>query len=578
MPIAGRTEIEAKYVVPDGSIFERLLAIESLGEYRLVARGEQRVTDRYFDTQHRDLFHGGYACRRRVGDAGGPEVVAVKGLGGARGAVHRRSEHEVKVPPGTPVERWPAGPGRDIVLQLTRERPLVELFTVSQHRTVRDVKRRGRRVAVLSLDRVEFGAGATPAAYELEIELTPFGDAADLRALGKLLHPFSLQAQPLSKFERALALMDTGVVAAPRRGDGRGRRQPEAPATSARSGSQAASAGSARPAPSSEPGPPGAPAARALRKGKRPGVLPGDPMAEAGRKILRFHFEKMLAHEAGTIAGDDPEELHDMRVATRRQRAALRIVEPHFRRKAIRPVRDGLRTLGGCLGAVRDLDVLLAAARAHQSNLGATDARDFQHLVDAWTRGRDAARVQMLAHLSGQSYADFKDSYTSFLDTPGAGARAPAADVVPRPTLVSHVLRPELWAHYGAVCAFETVLPWASVETLHALRIEGKRLRYLLEFFREVLDRCVEEAIESVVALQDQLGELQDAVVTIGLVRDFLAGPEAAANPGAAASAGRYLESRQARIGELRRSIDRPWNGVSGSAFKSCLSRAVAAL
>ena len=53
----------------------------------------------------------------------------------------------MKVPPGTPPERWPAGPGRDIVLQLARERPLVELFTVSQHRTLRDVKRRGRRIA-----------------------------------------------------------------------------------------------------------------------------------------------------------------------------------------------------------------------------------------------------------------------------------------------------------------------------------------------------------------------------------------------------------------------------------------------
>jgi hypothetical protein len=74
------------------------------------------------------------------------------------------------------------------------------------------------------------------------------------------------------------------------------------------------------------------------------------------------------------------------------------------------------------------------------------------------------------------------------------------------------------------------------------------------------------------------LGELQDAVVTIGLIRDFLAGPGAAANPGAAAAAGRHLESRELRIQELRRGLDGPWSAVSSSAFKSCLSRAVAAL
>ena len=113
---------------------------------------------------------------------------------------------------------------------------------------------------------------------------------------------------------------------------------------------------------------------------------------------------------------------------------------------------------------------------------------------------------------------------------------------------------------------------------LHELRIESKGLRYLLEFFREALDPCVEEAIEAVVAVQDHLGELQDAVVTIALVREFLAAPEAAANPEAAAAAGRYLESRQARIAELRGGVDRPWMGVSAPRFKSCLARAAAAL
>jgi CHAD domain-containing protein len=184
----------------------------------------------------------------------------------------------------------------------------------------------------------------------------------------------------------------------------------------------------------------------------------------------------------------------------------------------------------------------------------------------------------MQAHLEGREYAEFKERYARFLETPGAGARTRTANEVPRPTLVAHVVPAEIWAHYAAVLVFGTVLPWASVETLHALRIEGKGLRYLLEFFREVLDPSVEEAIEAVVALQDHLGELQDGCVTIGLVRDFLAGPEAATRPEAAAAAGRYLESRQARIEELRRSVDRPWKRVSGAAFKACLARAAAAL
>lgn len=68
---------------------------------------------------------------------------------------------------------------------------------------------------------------------------------------------------------------------------------------------------------------------------KDPGVLPDDPMSEAGRKVLRFHFGRMLEHEPGTRLGDDIEELHDMRVATRRMRSAFRVFTSYFDRDAL---------------------------------------------------------------------------------------------------------------------------------------------------------------------------------------------------------------------------------------------------
>ncbi len=86
MPGASRTEIEAKFVVPDAATFAALLALEGLGDYRFLPRGEQEVTDRYMDTPERNLFHDGYACRQRQTSASSEVVVAVKGLGGVRGA------------------------------------------------------------------------------------------------------------------------------------------------------------------------------------------------------------------------------------------------------------------------------------------------------------------------------------------------------------------------------------------------------------------------------------------------------------------------------------------------------------
>jgi len=542
-------EIEAKFAVPDDPTFEKLLSLESLGDYTLVPAGEQRITDHYVDTEGRDLLQSGHALRRRARPEGGPELVTVKGLGSATGSVHRRRELEVEVPADAPPERWPEGAPRDFVMQMAHDKPLVEFLTLRQRRTTRDVVRSDHRIAVLSLDEVEFVDGAT--ARELEIELAPEGDGADLEQLEKLLAPYGLQPETRSKFERALALVDTsGHDGNDEGGDRPGLAQPEA---------------------SSAPDAP----ARARRRGRRGngvGLRADDPMLEAGRKILRLHWEKALAHEPGTIAGEDPEELHDMRVATRRQRAALRIIEPYCRKKFLRPVRDGLRSLGGTIGAVRDMDVLLAAAQAHQSSLAASEARGLQVLLKAWMRQREASRQRMMDHLRGQVHAVFKEQYTAFLDTPGAGARSEAA---PKPTLVRHVLPFEIWSHYAALCAYEKMLPWASVETLHALRIEGKRLRYLLEFFREVLDGAVEKPIRALVALQDHLGEIQDCVVTIGLVEDFLKSAEGVADREAAAASGRYREARRARIEELRRGLDAPWSGVTSAEFRTSLSRAV---
>ena len=74
-----------------------------------------------------------------------------------------------------------------------------------------------------------------------------------------------------------------------------------------------------------------APVDTRLVVGKTPGVTAEDHVAEAGRKVMKFHLARMLAREAGTREGSDPEELHAMRVATRRQRAAWRVFGASFR-------------------------------------------------------------------------------------------------------------------------------------------------------------------------------------------------------------------------------------------------------
>lgn len=570
-----RMEIEAKYAVPSPAVFERLLGLGALGDYQLVPRGEEQISDRYLDTPGRDLLRGGYACRVRERADGHAWIICLKGLGGARGAVHQRSEHEVEVPAGASPADWPEGPVRRLVLRFAPVQSLETLFTLQQQRTLRDVWRDSRHVAIVSLDRVAVAAGAAPIVYEMEIELAPGGGMDDLHAMGKLLRPYGLRPQPRSKFERALHLAETGRPStAP---------QPQAmtqavpllapePAAAGSSNGSHASPAAAHPEPSPAPA-----RVRPARR-KHPGVRADEPMAEAGRKILRFHCDRMLACEAGTRAGEDNEELHQMRVATRRQRAAVRIVEPFFRRKRIAPVRDGLRSLGARLGAVRDLDVLQEKLAAYRAEQEPAAAAALQALADAWQERRTSARRDLLAHLDGHGYAAFKEHCREFLDTPGAGLRRVREGEMPQPSLVAHVVPAEIWAHYGALRAFEPSLRWASVPALHALRIEGKRLRYLLEFFREVLDPGVEPPIAAMVALQDHLGELHDADVTVARIREFLAQPAAASHPAVASAAGGYLEHCAAHLAALRKGVKHVWRPVANRKFRAALARAVAGL
>jgi len=595
---ARRLEIEAKFVVPDERAFERLRSLATLGDYTLTACGEQDIVDLYLDTADRDLLRAGWGCRLRDGLRPGRTLVTLKSIGRARGSVHRRQEHEIEIASGLAPGAWPPGAVRDIVTEVSRRRALVPLLTLRQHRTLHDIRRANRAVAVRFLDRVEMQSGERMrTTLELEIELAAEGTLADLQDLEHATRRFRLQPQPLSKLERALAWMEgEGSMDAPA-----GDRIHSSNETPDASGSRAVGAAprpapahapeptaavpvshTARSAPKRRPAPPhperAAPHKSTPKKRKGPEVRADQPFAEAGRKILAYHCERMLQHEDGTRAGIDPEELHDMRVATRRQRAALRIVLPHFRRKAIRPVRDGLRDVATVLGAVRDLDVLLQAAVGYQRTLEPEEAAALHALLDAWSARRDAARAAMLAHLDSDVWASFKDDYRLFLEAPGTGVRAQLHGELPRPQLVAQVLPAEVWQHFGSVRAYEAVLPWAAVETLHALRIECKRLRYVLEFFHEPLGVEVEQAIEPLVALQDHLGLLNDSHVTVGLVREFLAGAHAAGHAGAAIAAGRYLEFHEDKIQSLRRGVDAPWRQVVSAEFKQALARAVAVL
>lgn len=202
-------EIEAKFAVPNAGIFQRLQALDRLAGFALSTSRVKHVHDTYLDTPDRAILAAGYACRRREQSDG--VWMTLKGLGSASGPIHRREELEVWLPADQPPTLWPAGPARERVLHLTGGAPLGPLFELRQVRTVRSARQGERVAAELSLDEVQLNIGEKEIAYfELEAELAPQGAEEDLEAMARcLLDEWGLAPEPRSKFERALALLQT---------------------------------------------------------------------------------------------------------------------------------------------------------------------------------------------------------------------------------------------------------------------------------------------------------------------------------------------------------------------------------
>ena len=259
---------------------------------------------------------------------------------------------------------------------------------------------------------------------------------------------------------------------------------------------------------------------------ERSGILPDDTLAEAGRKVMRYQFGQMLRHEEGTRLGVDVEALHDMRVATRRLRAAFEIFGEAFEPDALKPHLKGLKATGRALGSVRDLDVFMEKAQKYLATLPEEKRSGLDPLLREWGEQRNGMREQLLLHMNSWEYASFKQKFNLFLHTPGTGVKPqPAGQITP--DRVYQLAAVSIYSRMAAVRAFASLLDDAPVERLHALRIEFKKLRYTVEYFSEVLGKRSLDVINDLKLLQDHLGDLNDAQVATQIIGGFIEGWDA---------------------------------------------------
>ena len=587
-----KIEVEAKYQVKALGGADRYLVAPELGPFTPDGPVRSvRVEDRYIDSADWALARAGFAARLRKTSRG--TRINLKALGSSGARLQRRQEIEGPADGSLVPGDWPSSKARSSVLELCGETALVDLLTIRQLRRVRQL-RAGNTRAELSVDEVEVvGDGRVLEGFEeLEVELKG-GDEAPLAALADLLDRNNdLRPISRSKLERAIETVRAALPSMPGGVQERWRAAPPELLSGKRGAAGAAAAGTAagtgqtaemaaEAAPHAEPGDPAPEAAPETELMAKPGtrklgIRAEDSMSEAALKVLRFNFGRMKNREAGTRSGLDTEDLHDMRVAARRMRAAWRVFEGAFKAGKTKKLRGRLEAIADRLGAARDLDVLTEGLDAYREAIDEAQRPGLEPLQSLWRHQRDEARAELVRELDSNRYESFVKETSAFLD---AGANV-AANVTT--TTAPHRVRDrapsEIWATYEAVRAYELVLPWADIETLHHLRIAAKWLRYALEFFGEALGPGSNMLLEKVAALQDHLGCLHDADVAAKLAREVLVARAGQLSKVERDAIGAYLRTREREVARRRRSLGPVWRAVNGASFRLALGRAIAAL
>jgi triphosphatase len=455
-------EREVKLLAMSSEQLESVTRRSVLGGLPVERRTEKVQEDTYVDTEDFRLLRAGLSLRHRRLEHGGKLTLKEVPSASDRALLRDRREVEEETASETPFDE-PSELLASKVMPLVGTRVLLPLVKLRTHRTVHRVGLDPEAGATLCLDRVEVlgDDGVVAGFHEVEIEDDGLGAVALLELGQELRVAHGLQPSDLSKFERGLAAR--GLLA-----EARGEEE-----------------------------------AFAIR------LRPEDRMIDTAYRIFRRHFERMKANEAGTRLGEDIEFLHDMRVSTRRLRAAFRTFRNVLGKPRLAGFNNQLRWIAGTLGEVRDLDVYLERLPEYAGELPETERPALEPFRAHLEQKRVKARARMLRALDSRRYESFLARFDRFLRR--GPAKRPVLETARLPVLVGapKKIRRELKHVLRAGRAIPAETPPA--QQLHDLRILCKRLRYTCEFFRELYGKGMRRFIRSVVELQDLLGAHQDA-------------------------------------------------------------------
>jgi CHAD domain-containing protein len=475
------------------------------------------IVDTYLDTTDWRLHRAGYSLRLREQGGSGEVEATLKSLDAGRNGLRVRreiTETLLKADPGL-LERS-RGPVAERIRSLAAQhlvQPLLEVRTARRRFAViaDDV-----RLGELTLDHTAIPVDGDDVPVVIQrVEIESAGETNDERLdafAGALREACGLVPATRSKFE-------SGLLA-------RGLTPPEPPDL---------------------------------------GPTDVDPSMSSGDLAfasLRVQFAGMLAHEPGARLGEDPEEVHDMRVATRRMRAGIALFDTALPARA-RWLRKELKWLADSLGAVRDLDVQIEQLDEWTAAFEGADRGALEPLVRILDTRRRQARRKLIRDFDSRRFDRLVLRSTEMLRhgplTRSTAARAPIVSVAQ-----SLLSKPYKRVRKEG----KRIASSSDPAAFHSLRIRCKRLRYALEFLGPLAPKETKAFVKRLVDVQDVLGEHQDAQVAMAHIRALVSDDGPSLKPRTVFTLGRVVERYEHRAAELRDQFPKVYRELRGRDWK----------
>ena len=507
-PQAAPEELEAKLIAPDELRLPDLSGlINGATAVRLPSRHLEAI---YFDTADLRLARNGLTLRYRSGEDGPPWTVKLP-EGSCHAALRRR---EVSFD-GTSAPVPPAA--SDLVRAYARSRPLVPVARLQTDRTPIEIRRPdGRPLAEITDDRVTVNderGQRTGGFREVEVEVRVERQAGGrlLRAAVRRLKAAGCRAEPpVPKVIRVLGPRASGPpdVVVPRIG--------------------------------------------------------ADATVDT---LLRYatarSVAQILRHDPGVRLGEDPEAVHQFRVATRRLRSDLRTFAPLLDQGPVGDLRGRLRLLGAKAGAARDADVLTGRLKARANLLPDQDAAGVEQLIRRLQDQAREARAALVQELSSPGYDQLLDTLVSIASQPPIAAEPPGLGSQSAAVLAARLIRRPWRRLKRAARALRKDSPdiqW------HAVRIRAKRCRYAAEAVAPVFGHQAGRFAAAIAAVQAILGDHQDTVVA----EAWLRATGAALSP-ACVSAGELIAAERTERARLRSGWPNVWKRATARKLRRWL-------